>query len=63
LVVGEISDEGQSPPSWGRCPAGQRGREGSERFYSEPLHSSADCHWNGNSRMTRVLIIRVEYPG
>ncbi|SIT59793.1 hypothetical protein BQ8794_80127 [Mesorhizobium prunaredense] len=46
LVVGEISDEGQSPSLWGRCRvlakrAGQRGarRIATERFYSEPPHS------------------------
>ena len=25
LQIGESSRDGQSPPSWGRCPAGQRG--------------------------------------
>ncbi|BCH13672.1 hypothetical protein MesoLjLa_05230 [Mesorhizobium sp. L-2-11] len=29
VAIGEGGGDGRSPPKWGRCPAGQRGREGS----------------------------------
>ena len=34
LAIGETPNDGQSPPLWGRCPAGQRGATSSAYFRS-----------------------------
>ena len=34
-VIGEAADDGRSPPSWGRCPAGQRGATSSATGFAE----------------------------